>query len=223
MLVVNGAGSVLAQGVISRWRDGPVLALSRGAVINQANVRSVNIASHDEYEEVLGQVDGERVIWVNFQTLKLDKLVTDVTAVDLARSFEVNVFRNFLAARVLIPKMLRKKFGSFIFVDSVLAAMGVPGCSPYATSKAATRALMKSIVAEYSRFGITCNTIGIGFADTPMFSTFKKEKKDSMLGAVPGKKFVEPSEVYDAIKFLVNTRSTNGQVLNLDGGLGMKG
>ena len=78
---------------------------------------------------------------------------------------------------------------------------------------------MQSVVNEYSRFNITCNTISIGLADTPMFHSLPENKKKELLKEVPGKKIIDSNDINSAVRFILENDSINGQTINLDGGM----
>jgi NAD(P)-dependent dehydrogenase (short-subunit alcohol dehydrogenase family) len=219
MIIVNGAGSSLANEFILSHPEFEFFALSRKAKFQFPNVNSVNIQNNNELEQVLDTLHYKEMVWINFQAIKSDELLISTTTEQLRQSFEINFFKNFIAAKVLIPKMIKQKKGKFIFIDSVKAMMGDVGCASYATSKGANRPLMQSIVREYSRFNITCNTIAIGFADTPMLKGIAEDKRKSLLKDVPGKKMVDTADLNSAVKFILENDSVNGQIIDLAGGL----
>lgn len=219
MIIINGAGSKLAKSFIAERPDKDIIAISRNTKFNQANIRSVNIQTNNDLQQFLETLNNDHIVWINFQTVKFDGLLVSTTFEEMHESFEVNFYKNFIAAKTLIPKMVKKKSGKFIFVDSVKAMMGDIGCSSYAVSKGANRPLMQSIVAEYSRFNITCNIVAVGFADTPMLAGISEAKKKLLLSEVPGKKLVDFGDVNNAIDLLLSNDSVNGQTINLDGGL----
>ena len=219
MIIVNGAGSSLAQNFISNNSGKEIIAISRNTKISQNNVTSVNINSNDELIEFLSSLNYPHLNWINFQAIKFDDLIVNLSTSDLTKSLEINFFKNFLAAKFLVPKMVGNKFGRFIFIDSAKAMIGDVGCGAYSISKGANRPLMQSIVEEYSRFNITCNSIAIGYADTSMLNSLPEAKKKTLLADTPGKKTVDGVELNSAINFILKNQSVNGHTIFLDGGL----
>lgn len=219
MIIVNGAGSQLAQNFISENQDQTIFAISRNAEFSSKHVKSVNLSSNKELGVFLETLDCEKLTWINFQTIKFDEILIKTSVEKMNESFEINFFKNFIAAKVLIPKMIKKKYGKFIFIDSVKAMMGDVGCSAYAASKGANRPLMQSIVKEYSRFNITCNTLAVGFADTPMLNKIPLNKRSALLKDVPGKKLLDSHDLNATVNLLLKNESINGQIIDLAGGL----
>ena len=219
MIIINGAGSILAQSFITKNKNDEIIAISRDTKIVQKNVRSININSNKSLEKILLNIMDKEIVWINFQAIKFDELLLNTSLHQMRESLEINFLKNFIATKTLISKMIKNKSGKFIFLDSVKASMGDIGCAAYASSKSANRSLMQSIVKEYSRFNITCNMIAIGFSETPMLNSIPQNKRNILLKDVPGKKLVESYETNNAINFILSNESINGHILNLDGGL----
>lgn len=223
MIIVNGAGSELANRFLQSHSGEQIIAISREASPKQKNVQSFNLKTNSELERLLNTLNDKTIVWINFQAVKFDGLLVSTTLEEMQESFEVNYYKNFVAVKSLIPKMIKHKNGKFIFIDSVKAMMGDIGCASYAVSKGANRPLMQSIVSEYSRFNITCNTIAVGYADTPMLTRVSSKKRESLLSEVPGKKIVDSNDLNTAINFILQNDSVNGQIINLDGGMKNQG
>ena len=60
MIIVNGAGSVIAQEYIKSEITEPILAISRGTKISQPNVKNVFANQLDELEACLKTIKGEQ-------------------------------------------------------------------------------------------------------------------------------------------------------------------
>lgn len=219
MIIINGAGSQLAKNYIADNQKHEILAISRSSNFNHKNVKSVNLNSNTDLEKILLDTDKKNLIWINFQTIKFDELILNTTLDKLKKSFEINFFKNYIAVKTLLPKMIKNHYGKFIFVDSVKARMGDVGCLAYASSKSANRPLMQSVVNEFSRFNITCNTISIGLADTPMFNDIPENKRKELIKNVPGKKLIDNQDLNSAVRFILENDSVNGLTINLDGGM----
>ena len=219
MLIINGAGSVIAKNFISSKSNNKILAISRSSKVTQESVENLNLDDNDSLAKCLEQIDDEEIVWINFQAVKYDQLLLNTSLAQIQNSFDVNFMRNFIAAKILIPKMIKAGSGRFIFFDSVKASMGDVGCAAYSCSKAANRPLMQTIVEEYSRFKITCNIVSIGYAETPMWDSVDPQKRQELLKGVPGKKMVDFDEINGTIDYFIQNRSVNGEIIKLDGGM----
>ena len=219
MIIVNGAGSTIAQQYIESETTKPILAISRGTKVSQSNVENVFVNDVDDLEACLKKIEGEELVWINFKAIKNDLIISKVTTEEIMKSFSINFLPNFIAVKCLASKMILNKMGSFIFIDSAKAWMGESGCVSYSSSKQSNSGLQKTTVKELSRFGITCNTICISYANTAMWRALKPSLQEELLKEVPGKKLVDFHEINSTIRFLINNRIINGTKLFLDGGL----
>lgn len=70
-----------------------------------------------------------------------------------------------LCTRVL-PGMMDARFGRIVALGSMAARTGVAGGTLYAATKAGLEGLCRGIALDYSRRGITANTVAIAFAET---------------------------------------------------------
>ncbi len=219
MIIVHGAGSGIAQEYIASETEEPILAISRETKISQSNVENIFISTLDELETCLKEINEKYIAWINFKTIKTDEIITKVTPDQLRNSFEINFLPNVIAVKTLTPKMIPSKTGSFIFIDSAKAWMGESGCLSYSSSKKSNAGLQKTAVKEFSRFGITFNTIFISYANTVMWTSLSPALQDKLLKEVPGKKIVDFHEINSTIRFLIKNRIVNGTNIFLDGGL----
>lgn len=85
----------------------------------------------------------------------------------------------------------------------------------YGGAKTALCSLVKSVAAEYAKFGITCNAILPGFVETEYLS---QELKDSLAAKMPQGKLIDGKTIGDAALFLLQNKSLNGVLLNVDEG-----
>lgn len=138
-----------------------------------------------------------------------------------ARTLEVNLTGPFLLARATLPR-LRISGGTFIVVASVAARAPSPGGGAYAVSKAGAVALVKAISVEYGLFGVRANAVLPGYMDTPMAAPAmqRADIRQKIEGGIPLGRVADPSEVAEAIRFLVSERGRylTGEAIAVDGG-----
>ena len=78
--------------------------------------------------------------------------------------------------------------------------------------------LQNQIVIEYSRFGITANTLSLGFFDTNLWNRLDDKLKKNLLNKVPTKRLSDPACIAPTIELLINQPSLNNNILKLDDG-----
>ncbi len=100
---------------------------------------------------------------------------------------------------------------------------GNPGQANYVASKAGLIGLTKSLAQEMGSRNITVNAIAPGFVETDMTAALSQERKDSLLGHIPLKRFGRAEDVAAAVKFLASEEAgyITGHVLNVNGGMYM--
>lgn len=133
---------------------------------------------------------------------------------------DVNLIGTFIAINTVLPYMREKGFGRIINFSSVVAQKGIPGTSAYAASKAALWGLTKSIAVENASKGITINNLNLGYFNLGMtISDVPEEIREKMKNQIPNNEFGDPHDIYNAVKFLINTPYITGTSIDINGGL----
>jgi NAD(P)-dependent dehydrogenase (short-subunit alcohol dehydrogenase family) len=158
------------------------------------------------------------------------KDITDVTVDEFDRLLAVNVRGMFLACKHALPLMLGRG-GAIVIVSSVSACRGQEfgGVSTFAynMTKAAVRQLAISLATRYAPDGIRVNAIAPGVTRTNQIRHFlpelSQEDEDAIFegarAVVPLNRVADPSEIANAILFLLSSQSSyvSGTTLFVDG------
>lgn len=115
---------------------------------------------------------------------------------------------------------IRNKGGNIVNVSSVVGIHGNAGQCNYSASKAGIIGLTKSAAKELAGKGIICNAVAPGFIETDMTKDLDAES-NPLINSIPLKRAGKKEEVAEAIAFLAGQDYITGQVLGIDGGLGM--
>ena len=167
----------------------------------------------------LGRLD----ILINNAGITKDGLIVRMDDAQWDRVLNINLKGTFLCTRAVAKVMLKQRRGRIVSIASIVGLIGNPGQSNYAASKAGIIGMTKAVAKELASRGITCNAIAPGFIKTEMTETLPESAKQHLQDAIPMGALGEPSDVAQAVLFLVSdaARYITGHVLVVDGGLAM--
>lgn len=116
-----------------------------------------------------------------------------------------------------------KARGVIVNTASVAAFEGQVGQVAYAASKGGIVSMALPAARELSRFGIRVNTIAPGLFLTPLLHSLPQETQDSLAAAIPyPARLGDPAEFADTVRYLIENRYVNGEVIRLDGAIRMQ-
>jgi 3-oxoacyl-[acyl-carrier protein] reductase len=126
-----------------------------------------------------------------------------------------NLTGPFLCAKAAIPHLRQNGGGAVIAVSSGAGKQGYPQLGAYSASKFGLMGLMQGLAAEVSDDDIKVCTVVPGSILTPFGGRSIAEKRQAM-ASDPGRKYLYPEDVADAILFLLRQpRHAWTQELNL--------
>jgi NAD(P)-dependent dehydrogenase (short-subunit alcohol dehydrogenase family) len=114
--------------------------------------------------------------------------------------------------------MREKKFGRVIYISSVLSKNPIRGTGIYSASKAFCDNLIKTYSLENSKYGITANSIQLGYFDGGLTEKVPTEILDGVLKSIPLKRLGDVSEMSKLIKTIIDVEYINGTNLSITGG-----
>lgn len=145
--------------------------------------------------------------------------IEEITAEQLERTFQTNIFGYFFMAKAAVPHL--KEGAAIINTSSITAYQGNPMLLDYSSTKGAivsfTRALANSLIEK----GIRVNGVAPGPIWTPLIpATFPEDKVKEFGKDTPMKRPGHPHEVATCYVFLASDDSSYiaGQFLHPNGG-----
>lgn len=189
-----------------------------------AEVISFDVSNEAAFVAAIKQIvqeDGELSYLVNNAGITKDKLAMRMKEDEFMAVIDANLKSTFIGCREAIKTMSKKRFGSVVNIASIVGETGNAGQTNYAASKGGTIAMTKSFAQEAAPRGIRFNTITPGFIATEMTAVLKDEIKDAFTAKIPMGRFGEPSEVANAVAFLLSDHSSyiTGETLKVNGGM----
>jgi len=167
--------------------------------------------------------DGELSYMVNNAGITNDKLALRMKVDDFMSVINANLTSSFIGCRESMKVMRKKKFGAVVNIASIVGETGNGGQTNYAASKGGTIAMTKSFAIEAATSGIRFNSVTPGFIATEMTEVLSDEVKESFTSKIPMKRFGNPSEVAEAVAFLLSDYASyiTGETLKVNGGMNM--
>ncbi len=129
----------------------------------------------------------------------------------------------FICSRLVIEGMIAKGWGRIVSISSVNGQKGQFGQTNYATAKAGMVGFTKSLALETAKKGITVNTVSPGYIGTSMVMAIREDIRNKIIEQVPMGRLGKPSEIADAIGYLVSESASyiTGSDISVNGGLYM--
>ncbi|MXZ31747.1 MAG: SDR family oxidoreductase [Acidimicrobiia bacterium] len=141
--------------------------------------------------------------------------------------FHSNVVAGMMLCGLAVPH-LRRTQGCVLFVGSVHTKRSFPSVSPYAATKGALETLTGVLAAELGPQGIRVGCVRPGAVLTEInqrAGLFDDEQAAARLAAMSGAhalgRIGTAAEIAEAFEYLARAEWTTGEVLVVDGGLGL--
>lgn len=105
-----------------------------------------------------------------------------------------------------------------IFMGSLMGVLPHSVSLSYGVTKAAVIALAKNLVKEFEGTETTVNVIVPGFVDTDWQKNKPEEIRNNICAKTALRRFAQPDEISDAVRFCLNNAFVNGSVIEISGG-----
>ena len=231
----RGIGAQIAKTLASNglkvwinYRSGAEAAQAIQAEIEAAGgtaaIIKADVTKEDEFSAAIKTIidaDGELAYLVNNAGITKDKLALRMSVQDFNDVIDANLVSAFIGCKEALKAMGKKRFGSVVNISSIVGEMGNPGQTNYSASKGGLNAMTKSFAKEAAARGIRYNAVTPGFIQTDMTHELKEEVKAEYEKNIPLSRFGQPSEIADAVAFLLSDHSSyiTGEILKVNGGL----
>jgi 3-oxoacyl-[acyl-carrier protein] reductase len=162
-------------------------------------------------------------VLVNNAGVTRDNLLAMMTEDEFDQVIDTNLKGAFNCSRHIAKKMMKHKYGRIVNISSVVGLMGNSGQVNYSASKAGLIGMTKSMARELAKKNILVNAVAPGFIQTEMTDKIPEEIKVEMMKNIPLQRLGAPSDIADAVEFLVSDKSSyiTGQVISVNGGFYM--
>ena len=186
----------------------------------------LNVTDADSVAGFLKEVDeefGAPAILVNNAGITKDNLLMRMSDDEWFDVINTNLSAIYRLSKGVLRGMMKARWGRIINISSVVGAMGNPGQSIYAATKAGVAGFARSLAAEVGSRNITVNTVAPGFIDTDMTKVLPEEQKQQLLARIPLGRLGSPEEIAGVVVFLASDAGAyiSGETIHVNGGLYM--
>lgn len=240
-VLVTGGGSGIGEGIarhfaaagarvtISGRRSAKLEAVAATigsacrAVVGDVTVASDRAAMIESAVEHGGGLD----VLVNNAGNMYRGPLAELTEAQLLAVFHSNVVGAMMLTQAALDHLVASS-GAVIFLGSVHSQRAFPGASPYAATKGAVETLTGVLAAELGPQGVRVSCVRPGGVFTELNQRTglvdehtAKERLDGLAPAHALGRLGTATEVAEGVEYLARAQWTTGNVLTVDGGLGL--
>lgn len=169
-----------------------------------------------------GRLDGA---FNNAGVEQKNKPLDELTLEEWDRAIRIDLTAVFLCMKYQVKAMLASGGGAIVNTASSLGQVAIPCASEYIAAKHGVVGLTRAAGADYGARGIRVNAVLPGIIKTPLIERLLGEPsfaamKDKLLARHPIGRFGEPSEIGEAVAWLLSDAASfmNGAAVACDGG-----
>ena len=148
---------------------------------------------------------------------------------DFEKVIRVNLTGTFNVMRLTAERLLAEEplddgeRGIIVNTASVAAFEGQIGQAAYSASKGGIVSMTLPAAREFARHGIRVNVVAPGIFLTPLLHTLPQEVQTALAADIPfPNRLGNPDEFAETVRFCVENRYLNGEVIRLDGATRLK-
>ena len=227
MIILTGASEGIGHAFLSSLSKlDKVIAISHSKAINVDELDGVepyqvDLTSEIEVNKFVSKIKSKlsKIVIIHAAAISLDNLAVKFDTKDWDQSMSLNLNSNFFLTRALLTTMIGDGWGRVIHISSIAGMKGVPGTIAYSTAKTGLLGMSKVLANEYARFGVTSNVLILGYFNTGLIDTLNEKSRQKILASIPSKRLGSPSNIVNAIDFLIKSEYVNGSTVNIDGGI----
>tara|TARA_B110000008_G_C16907438_1_gene539246 strand:+ start:630 stop:1313 length:684 start_codon:yes stop_codon:yes gene_type:complete len=227
MIILTGASGGIGRAILpSLAQLDNVIAISHSKPVDVEQLEGietyqVNLTSEFEVNKFVLKIKNKlsKVVLIHAAAISLDNLAVKFQTEDWNKSLNLNLNGNFFLTRALLTTMIEDGWGRIVHMSSIASIKGISGTIAYSTSKTGLLGMSKVLANEYARFGITSNVLIPGYLNTGLIDTLDEKSRVKILESIPSKKLGSPSNIVNAIDFLIKSEYVNGSSINIDGGI----
>lgn len=223
LVLAREGAAVLVCDLESRREDGEETVRLVEEAGGQAVFAAGDVASAADQERLVRETVaafGRLDFAHNNAGISLQAPLAEMTEAEFDRLIAINLKGVWLAMRYQIPELARQGGGAIVNTASLAGLVSAPGFGAYVASKHGVVGLTKTAAVECADAHIRVNAVCPAFIRTPMTDNLPPDVYDGVLAAQAIKRAGEPSEVAEAVVWLLSDRASfvTGVAMPVDAG-----
>jgi len=184
----------------------------------------LNVTDNEQISNLLKSITedyGSVDILINNAGITRDNILVRMKEDEWEDVINTNLSSVYKMSKAVLRGMIKKRSGRIISITSVVGAMGNPGQSNYAASKAGIIGFTKSLAQEVGVRAITVNAVAPGFIETDMTAKLPEDQKTQLASKIPLNRLGTVDEIAKVVFFLSGDDSSyiTGQTIHVNGGM----
>lgn len=228
----SGLGLAIVRRLVSEGATVAILALD-GSPADEPETENEGTVSYHRVDVTDAEQVRSAVAEVIRQYGRIDVLINsagitgetnlkshEVQLSNLELVLRINVIGSFLAAREVLPLMVKQGYGRVLNIASIAGKDGNAGMLAYSTSKAAVIGMTKVQGKDYAETGVTVNALAPAVIQTPLVDAMPEKQVRYMTDKIPMKRCGTLEECAATAAFIVSPEAsfTTGFTFDLSGG-----
>ncbi len=213
---VTGIGAAIVKRLESSGAKVAVWDLAGPDKVDVADEASIGAALKKTLAS-LGKID---VLVNNAGIAGPSMPVVDYPVADWRKVIDIDLTGPFLCSRMVVPHMVKQKYGRIVNIASVAGKEGNPNAAAYAAAKGGLIAFTKALGKELAQSGVLVNCVTPAAAQTAILDQVTKEFAQYMLSKIPMGRFVKVEEIAALVCWLASEDCSfsTGGVFDISGG-----
>ncbi len=222
-LAAKGAQIVICD-LREEWLEETAAAIKQAG--RKVTCKELDVTDHGATQSMFQEIASESSsidILVNNAGITRDGLLMRMSEADWDAVLAVNLKGVFNCTKAVTRTMMKQRAGAIVNIASIIGITGNAGQANYSASKAGVIAFTKSVAKEFASRNIRINAVAPGFITSKMTDSLSEDVRESMLDAIPLKRFGNPEHVASVVSFLASDQAAyiTGEVINISGGMVM--
>lgn len=225
VIVVLGSESGVIKPVVELFAETFKVVRIFNQTIPKPLKNCIDIAGLTELDHCLEKLEinpnDQRIGFIGAAFARQNLLFVNESSESLNEMIKTNVSLYIESLSILLPRMIRSKFGRLVYLSSFRASDPVRGTTVYSASKAFGETLFSGIGKEYGRFNISALAIRMGYFENGMMGDYPTEKQKTLRPTISFNRFGNDKDLMSAIDFAFDNPYLSSGVIDLNGGLNL--